>query len=140
MVEVVAGIIVRDGRILLEQRPADKDFPFTWNVPGGGVDKDESHHDALRRELREELGIRTPLIANTAAWSSELVSDVARPERRRILFLIYRVTMFMGDPVPQEGQGLGWFTEEEMRKLTLAPGNQRALEAICRSAFGREAA
>lgn len=62
MIEVVSAVIIRAGRILLTQRPDGKDFPFTWECPGGKVEGNESHNLALARELMEELGIETKLI------------------------------------------------------------------------------
>lgn len=55
MVEVVAAIIERDGKILLAQRPAHSDQAGLWEFAGGKVEPDESQRQALVRELREEL-------------------------------------------------------------------------------------
>ena len=139
MIEVVAGIVVRDGRILLAQRPGTKDFPFTWECPGGKVDGNESHHQALRRELDEELGLEVGDICQSSTWCGEFESGHVRPERRRIHLLFYRVLTFTGPPMSNEGQGFGWFTGEEMTQLTLAPGNKKAWAPLWRSAFGKEA-
>ena len=57
MVEVVAAIIERHGKILLAQRPAHGDQTGLWEFGGGKVELDESQQQALVRELREELGI-----------------------------------------------------------------------------------
>ncbi|MGE5819446.1 MAG: (deoxy)nucleoside triphosphate pyrophosphohydrolase, partial [Deltaproteobacteria bacterium] len=56
-IEVVAGLIVRDGRLLICQRSAAAKFPLKWEFPGGKVEPGEDPVEALRRELREELGI-----------------------------------------------------------------------------------
>ena len=56
-IEVVAGLIFRDGRLLACQRREGGAFPLKWEFPGGKVEVGESDVDALRRELREELGI-----------------------------------------------------------------------------------
>lgn len=54
MIEVVAAIIERDGKILLAQRPAQSDQAGLWEFAGGKVEPDESQRQALVRELREE--------------------------------------------------------------------------------------
>ena len=53
-VEVVAAIIVRDGRVFAAQRGygAWKDW---WEFPGGKMEAGESPDAALVREIREEL-------------------------------------------------------------------------------------
>lgn len=38
MIEVVSGVIIQKGRILLTQRREEQDFPFTWECPGGKVE------------------------------------------------------------------------------------------------------
>src|ERR1043166_8935825 len=55
--EVVAGLLCRNGRVLICQRSASAAFPLKWEFPGGKVEKGERHEAALRRELQEELGI-----------------------------------------------------------------------------------
>jgi len=54
---VAAGVIVEEGRVLLTQRRAGTHLEGAWEFPGGKVQAGEDPRDALRRELREELGI-----------------------------------------------------------------------------------
>lgn len=54
---VVAGVIVRDGRVLACQRSRSGKFPLKWEFPGGKVQSGESPETALIRELREELSV-----------------------------------------------------------------------------------
>jgi len=135
-VEVVGGIAVREGRIFLAQRPGDKDFPFTWECPGGKVDGNESHHGALRREWMEEFGVEVGSLYEQAVWCDYFDNPVMRAGRGRIFLLFYHIgNRFKCIPVPREGQGCGWFTKSEMMALTLAPGNSRAIQSIIEAAF-----
>src|SRR5580693_966156 len=54
---VAAGIVVEGGRVLLSQRKAGTHLAGAWEFPGGKVEPGEDPRAALRRELREELGI-----------------------------------------------------------------------------------
>jgi 8-oxo-dGTP diphosphatase len=57
---VAAGLIVRDGRVLITQRTATQHQPelaLKWELPGGKVEPGESPVAALVRELREEIGV-----------------------------------------------------------------------------------
>lgn len=56
-VEVVAAVIVVDGEILCVQRGASK-LPYIhhkWEFPGGKLEEGETHEEALKREIQEEL-------------------------------------------------------------------------------------
>jgi 8-oxo-dGTP diphosphatase len=58
---VVAGLILRDSRILVCQRRRDDSHPLQWEFPGGKVEPGEIPEGALVRELREELGIEATI-------------------------------------------------------------------------------
>jgi 8-oxo-dGTP diphosphatase len=57
MKQVVAALIVKDGKILVCQRTRHQTMPLKWEFPGGKIETGEQPRDALRRELDEELGI-----------------------------------------------------------------------------------
>lgn len=55
-VVVVAGMIAREGKILIAQRPDGKARAGQWEFPGGKAEPGEALEAALVREIREELG------------------------------------------------------------------------------------
>lgn len=56
-IEVVAAVIIQDGKVLCVQRPQnDKAYiSLKWEFPGGKVEVGENREDALLREIQEEL-------------------------------------------------------------------------------------
>ena len=57
MKRVVAGLIVKEGKVLVCQRTRHQTMPLKWEFPGGKIEEGEQPRYALRRELEEELGI-----------------------------------------------------------------------------------
>ena len=57
MKQVVAALILKDGKVLVCQRTRHQSMPLKWEFPGGKIEDGEQPRDALRRELEEELGI-----------------------------------------------------------------------------------
>lgn len=55
-IHVVAAVIVREGKIFATQRGYG-DFKDKWEFPGGKVEPGEEREAALKREIREELGV-----------------------------------------------------------------------------------
>ena len=56
-VRVVAAALLAGGRVLIAERPRGKHMAGRWEFPGGKLAGDETEEQALRRELREELGV-----------------------------------------------------------------------------------
>lgn len=54
---VTAGIILKEGKILIAKRKGEK-----WEFPGGKVERGEGIEECLKRELKEELNIRVDSI------------------------------------------------------------------------------
>jgi len=56
-IEVSAGLVFRQGSLLIAQRRPEDHLGGLWEFPGGKRHADESDEDCLRRELQEELAI-----------------------------------------------------------------------------------
>jgi 8-oxo-dGTP diphosphatase len=55
-VRVVAAVVRRGGATLISRRHAHAERGGLWEFPGGKVEPGEAEPEALRREIREELG------------------------------------------------------------------------------------
>ena len=102
IVDTVAGIFLRKGRVLVEERRADDTSPGLVVVPGGHVDRGESLKSALEREMREELGVRVEKmspILNRLYTASD-------GERQRIHY--YHVSKWEGLVRSREAERVFW--------------------------------
>ena len=68
-IEVVAAIILKDGKIFATQRGYG-DFKDWWEFPGGKMEPGETREEALGREIREELSteIKIDKLLRTVEW------------------------------------------------------------------------
>ena len=88
---VVAVVTDDDRRVLLCRMSPDRGvFPGLWALPGGGVEPGERIETALRREVREELGIElraaTPLL-----FKDDVLEKTYEDGRREILHMVFLV-------------------------------------------------
>lgn len=101
-IDVAVGVILRpDGRVLLGQRPADKAWPAWWELPGGKIEPGEDVHQALVRELQEELGIQ---VTESTPW----VTYVHEYPKTIVRLAFHKVTAWEGEPRGMENQALAW--------------------------------
>ena len=91
MLTVVAGVIRREGRILICQRKSGR-HAHKWEFPGGKVENGETAAGALERELQEELGIRAQVGGELARY------EYAYPSSSPILLIFFEVARFSGEP------------------------------------------
>ena len=105
---VVAGLIVRNGLVLITQRTGTQSLPNQWEFPGGKVESGEAPVAALARELREELAIS---VAVGRVWD---VLFHPYPNRDLVM-VVYACTITAGEPTPVEVADLAWVAPEQLR-------------------------
>ena len=112
-VRVVAAVIYDDHRrVLVTQRPRGKALAGQWEFPGGKIEDGESGAEALRRELREELGVQV----TSARQLFELAHEYAE---RHVLLSVWMVDQIAGVPAGLEGQRLRWESPSGLRAMPL---------------------
>lgn len=119
---VAAAVVHRGGKILITRRPAGKHLAGLWEFPGGKVSPGESPPEALRREIREELGAEVMVGAplETVDWQY--------PDRRvRLLFFGCAIE---GEPRALEGQELAWVSPGELSGYEFPPADARLIELL----------
>jgi 8-oxo-dGTP diphosphatase len=120
----VRAHVVRDEKVLLGLSVKRK---HVWTTFGGKPEGRESVEEALRRELREELGV-------------EVIAFQRLPDRnrswdgRRSQVAVFTVTKWKGEPrncEPHEHEAIAWFTREELQSLAMAEiARSEALEVL----------
>lgn len=112
-IAVTAGIIERDGRVLIARRGPGDPLAGKWEFPGGKVEPGETPEQCLVRELREELGIETQVGERVAVS----VHDYGRGA---IELHAYRVWILAGEPEPREHEALAWAPIAELDRYDFA--------------------
>jgi 8-oxo-dGTP diphosphatase len=52
------AVLIKDGKILIGKRPKDKkSYAGLWDVIGGHLEGSETPEEAVRREVKEEIGV-----------------------------------------------------------------------------------
>lgn len=108
-IPAAVAVVVRGRKILLGRRAAAP-YEGTWDLPGGFVEGDETPDAALRRELREELGVGI-----RSARFLGFFRETYGPRGFPILALVYRVRL-AGAPrvTASDVSELRWFDRERL--------------------------
>jgi mutator protein MutT len=123
---VVIGVVLRGGRILIQQRVGDPGMDGLWELPGGGVGLGEKHATALRREIAEETGLEVEVSGLLVAMSHTY------PDRRVTLYA-YGCTVTGGEQATKPtafDSGPRWVTPGEYRELPMPAANPAILAAL----------
>jgi 8-oxo-dGTP diphosphatase len=123
-VHVVAAVLFDPaGRVLLTRRHDHLHQGGLWEFPGGKLEPGETVAAALRREIREELGLELlhhrPLIAVRHRYP-----DCS------VLLDVQLVTEYRGEPAGLEGQPLAWAAPEALADYPMPAADRPVVAAL----------
>jgi 8-oxo-dGTP diphosphatase len=113
------------GRYLITQRQKTASLPLLWEFPGGRVNDGESDEEALRRELKERLGL--DVIVDEAAGSTHHVYPTYEVDFRVFHCRLKDPTQAVSHAKVNDHR---WVTLEEMSQYKFPDADARTLAQL----------
>lgn len=116
----VVAVIRRDGKVLIQKRPEKGLLAGLWEFPGGKLRPGETPEKALRREIKEELGI--------------VLKSMTFLARVKHAYTKYVVDLhaFLAEPTekPQLTSRRRWVRPAELRRYPFPSGSARIVDRL----------
>ena len=121
--EVTAAIIRQNGKVLICQRPVEKNCGLLWEFPGGKIEAGETGEQCIIRECQEELGVTVE------------VEDIFMELIHTYPDLTVHLTLFhakieSGTPQLLEHNAIRWISTGQICQYDFCPADQGILQAL----------
>ena len=118
--DVVAAIIKKDNLYLIAQRNKNKYMGLTWEFPGGKVEPNENFHEALSREIQEELNIQINV-------HEKIAEEKYKDDEIDIILHYYLCSEKSGTIRLNEHENIAWVEKEDFDKYDFVEGDGNVL-------------
>ena len=121
-IEVVAAVIIRDGKVFSTQRGYG-DWKGWWEFPGGKMEPGESPEEALVREIREELDaeISVGRLLDTVEWDYPSF---------HLTMHCYICSLVSDSMHLNEHEASAWLTKEALRSVRWLPADEGLISVL----------
>lgn len=122
--DIAVGVIVRPGgEVFVQRRPEHKMLGGLWEFPGGKVEPGESPEAAVRREVREELGVEVSVDREVTTVHHEYT-------HLRVTLHAFLCRIAQGEPSPCEAAAWTWTSVHDLSRYPFPRANQKVIAAL----------
>jgi len=123
-IRVVAAVIEHQGRFLITQRRSTAVLAGLWEFPSGKVETGETDEAALRRELRERVGVDVSVGGSTAHRTHRYDGYVVE-------LVLYRASIAPSqEPRPLRVADVRWVAPQELENYAFPPADQATTDLL----------
>ena len=123
VIDVAAGLVFRNGQLLITQRRPGDHLGGLWEFPGGKVEPNETFEHCLIRELREELGIEV----RVGVHVDEITHSY--PEKT-VRLRFFRCELLQGEPQPIHCHAVEWVTTKTISEFEFPAADEQLLQKL----------
>jgi len=120
---VTAGLVWKDGKLLITMRPEGTHLAGYWEFPGGKQEPGESLESCLEREILEELAMEVKAVKHLLQIDHDY-------ETKSITLHLIQCDWLKGTPTPMGCAELRWVKPEDLAHYRLPPPDLELLPAI----------
>ncbi|UCF57119.1 MAG: 8-oxo-dGTP diphosphatase MutT [Deltaproteobacteria bacterium] len=120
---VTAGLLWRDGSVLITKRPEGSHLAGFWEFPGGKQESGETLEECLEREIKEELGI--DVRAQNLLFTAE-----HEYESRIVSLYLFLCTHLGGELEPLECDEIRWVHPEDLTQYRFPPPDLKIIQFL----------
>ena len=121
--DVVAAIIKKDNFYLIVQRNRNKYMGLKWEFPGGKVETNETFHEALSREIQEELNIQINV-------HEKIAEEKYKDDQINIILHYYLCSERSGTTILNEHENIAWVEKKDFDKYDFVEGDGNVLSLL----------
>jgi len=121
--EIAAGLVFRNGRILITKRKPEGLLGGLWEFPGDKREKGETLAQTAAREIREETGIEVSV-------GSLLVSVRHAYSHFKIVLHAFLCEYRGGRPMAIECDAVKWVWPKQLKQYAFPAANQRIIKKL----------
>lgn len=123
MIESVAVVLVKNGKVLIVQKDAQHKLAGLWEFPGGKIEAGESEEACVKREMIEELGVTVRVVEKWLHYTYPL-------PHYHLSICVFIAELISGEIQLLEHVNMAWVTPSELHQYVFVPSDMATVRAL----------